>query len=86
MSKSKGGTYAPDPFNETPKPEQPDPFNEPPKPKQPDPFDEAEPQPGDRPDRSTSRSRASRTRSTSQSRSGEIRSTHHSLKTGNSGS
>ena len=37
MSKSKGGAYAPDPFNEPPKP----------KPEQPDPFDEPEPQPGD---------------------------------------
>jgi len=46
MSKSKGGAYASDPFNEPPKPEQPDPFNEP-KPGQPDPFNEPEPQPGD---------------------------------------
>ncbi len=56
MSKSKGGAYAPDPFNEPPKPKQPDPFDKPepqqgdqpdpfnePEPGQPDPFDEPEP-------------------------------------------
>jgi len=47
MSKSKGGAYASDPFNEPPKPEQPDPFNEP-EPQPGDPFNEPEPELGKR--------------------------------------